>query len=85
MEGIGKLPRANIEDRFLEWSIEVKIHDYKGKNWIFAVPKTQCLIRPKESKIIQKENKLIISIAKNVNADSWSTLHKVRCIGEKND
>jgi calcyclin binding protein len=82
---VGRLPRANIVERFLEWSFEVKIHDLKGRNWIFAVPKTQCLYRPKESKVIQKENKLIIVLAKNVSADNWMSLHKVRCIGEKND
>lgn len=83
LEGIGKVPAANIHSRFLEWSIEVKINDYKGKNWIFAVPKTQCLLKPKESKVIQKENKLIISIAKNVEADNWFSLYKVKCVGER--
>lgn len=85
LEGIGKVPAENITHRFLDWSIEVKIHDYKGKNWIFAVPKTQCLLKPKETKVIQKDNKLIISIAKNADADNWFSLYKVKCVGERDD
>ena len=85
LEGIGRVPAENITSRFLEWSIEVRIHDYKGKNWIFAVPKTQCLMKNKECKVIQKENKLIVSIAKNADADNWFSLYKVRCVGERGD
>jgi hypothetical protein len=54
LDGIGKVPPENIVERFLEWSIEVRIYNYNGKNLVFAVPKTQCLLRPKESKVIQK-------------------------------
>jgi hypothetical protein len=59
------------------------VHDYQGKNWIFAVPKTQCLILTKNSKITQKPHKLIVSLAKMAEADNWFSLHKVKCIGEK--
>jgi hypothetical protein len=79
------VPPKNIVERFLECSIEVRIFDYNGKNLIFAIPRTENLLRPQESKVIQKENKLIISIMKNVPSDNWSSLHKVNCIGEKYD
>jgi hypothetical protein len=46
LEGVGKVAPANIVARFLEWSIEVRIYNYNGKNLVFAVPKTQCLLRP---------------------------------------
>lgn len=47
LQGIGKIPDSNIHSRFLDRSIEIKIYDYKGKNWIFAVPKTQCQVNTK--------------------------------------
>ena len=44
IEGIGAHPDDKIHSRFLDRSFEIKIFDFKGKNWIFAVPKTQCQI-----------------------------------------
>jgi hypothetical protein len=60
-----------------------QVHNFKGKNWIFAVPKTQCHILVKNSKLAQKDNKLIVSLAKMAESDNWFSLHKVKCIGEK--
>lgn len=42
-------------------------------------------MKNKECKVIQKENKLIVSIAKNADADNWFSLYKVRCVGERGD
>lgn len=61
----------------------MRVHGYNGKNWLFAVPKTQCSILVKSSKVLQKPNKLIVSIAKIAESDNWFSLHKVKCIGEK--
>lgn len=61
----------------------MKIYGYQNKNWIFAVPKTQCQIRVGESKIIKKPNKIIISISKMADADNWHSLHKVKGVGDK--
>jgi len=61
----------------------VKILDFKGKNWIFAVPKTQCQILIKESKVIKKDDKLIIKLGKIAEGDNWFSLYKTRCVGEK--
>ena len=83
LEGIGNLDKDKISSRFLDRSLEVKIHDYQGKNWVFAVPKTQCCILVKKSKVVQKPNKLIVHIAKMAEADNWHSLHKVKAIGEK--
>ena len=83
LDDIGKLPSENITSRFLDRSFEIKIHNYKGKNWIFAVPKTQCHILVKNSKVTQKDNKLIVSLGKIAESDNWFSLHKVKCIGEK--
>jgi hypothetical protein len=35
------------------------------------------------SKVTQKPNKLIVSLGKMAEADNWFSLHKVKCIGEK--
>jgi hypothetical protein len=83
LEDIGKVPAENITSRFLDRSFEIKIHGYKGKNWIFAVPKTQCNMLVKTSKVVQKDNKLIVSLGKIAESDNWFSLHKVKCIGEK--
>jgi hypothetical protein len=63
--------------------LEIRIHDYKGKNWIFAVPKTQCSVLVRTSKVAQKTDKLIVSVGKMSEADNWFSLHKVKCVGEK--
>lgn len=63
----------------------MKIHGLNGKNYIFAVPKTQCIVRPKDSTVIQKENKLIISIGKNAESDNWFSLYKTRMVGERDE
>ena len=83
LPGIGSIPNENITSRFLDRSVEIKIHDYNGKNWIFAVPKTQCQVLVKTSKVTQKTDKLIVSIGKMAEGDNWFSLHKVKCIGEK--
>lgn len=83
LEGIGKLSEDKIHSRFLDRSFEVKIYDYNGKNWIFAVPKTQCQIFIKESKVIKKDNQLIVKLGKIAEGDNWFSLHKTRCVGEK--
>ena len=67
----------------MDRSVEIKIHGYKGKNWIFAVPNTQCKLLVKTSKVVQKADKLIVSIGKIAQSDNWFSLHKVKCIGEK--
>lgn len=83
MPNIGAHPADKITSRFLDRSFEIRINEFNGKNWIFAVPKTQCLILTKSSKITVKPNKIIVSLAKMAEADNWFSLHKVKCIGEK--
>ena len=80
---IGSIPKENITSRFLDRSLEIKIHGYNGKNWVFAVPKTQCQILVKTSKVVQKADRLIIWVGKIAQNDNWFSLHKVKCIGEK--
>jgi len=67
----------------LDRSLEIKINGYNGKNWIFAVPKTQCQVLVKISKVVQKADRLIIWVGKMAQNDNWFSLHKVKCIGEK--
>ena len=83
LPGIGGLPADKIITRFLDRSFEIKIHDFLGKNMIFAVPKTQCVMLSKGCKITVKSDKIIVSLAKVAESDNWFSLHKVKCIGEK--
>jgi hypothetical protein len=40
LPGIGKVNEKDIFCRFLTKSLELKVHNYNGKNWLFAVPRT---------------------------------------------
>jgi hypothetical protein len=82
MPGIGNLPRANIQERFLDRSFEIKIRGYMNRNFVFAVPKTQCALVPEKSKVIQKRDKLTIHLAKVNPKDNWYSLYKTKAVGE---
>ena len=43
------------------------------------------MIKISESTVIVKKDKLIISIGKIADADNWSTLHRVKGVGSKDD
>ena len=43
------------------------------------------MLRASESKVIQKKDKLIVSIKKIADSDNWFSLYKVKCVGEKED
>ena len=74
-----------IESRFLEKSFEVKIRGYKGKNYVFAVPKTQCSLDPAKSSVTKKPHKLVVNIQKHSANDNWHSLYRSKAIGETDD
>lgn len=82
IQGIGKHPKDKIQARFLDESFEIKILDFNGKNYSFAVPKLQNKIIPEQSKYWLKENKVIINLRKFKKEDSWPSLFKQKAIGE---
>lgn len=82
LPGIGQLPKEQLETRFLERSFEVKIRGYLGRNFIFAVPKTQGVVNPEKSKLIQKADRLVIQLAKGNTKDNWYSLYRQKAVGE---
>jgi hypothetical protein len=60
----------------------VKVRGYLGRNFIFAVPKTQCVLVPEKSKVIQKRDRLVIHLGKTGSKDHWYTLYKSKAVGE---
>ena len=85
LPGIGGVPSDKIETRFLERSFEIKIRGYNGKNFVFAVPKTQCNLVPEKSSIVKKQDKIVIHISKVSDKDHWYSLYKTKAIGETED
>ena len=51
------------------------------KNWVFAVPKTQCKIDYQKSNIDIKAHKIIIWVKKVKKDDNWFSLHKQKTVG----
>ncbi len=65
----------------MEKGFEIKIHDYKGKNWIFAVPRTEVRIDPEGCKFIVKPDKILISLKKKKKESHFFSLNKTKKIG----
>lgn len=85
LPGIGQLPKDNIQTRFLERSFEIKIRGYLGRNFVFAVPKTQGTINVEKSKLIQKADRLVVHLAKGNTKDNWYALYKQKAVGEADE
>jgi hypothetical protein len=76
MPRIGTIPKENITCTFLEQSFELKVHDYKNKNWQFAVPRTEDHLNPEKSKLIIKDDELQIIIYKSKKEHRWYSLYR---------
>ncbi|KAL4462229.1 hypothetical protein ABPG72_018827 [Tetrahymena utriculariae] len=82
LPGIQNHDINKIQCRFLENSFELKVHEFKGKNYLFSVPRASNKIDFNKSKIQIKENQITIVIRKATKDDHWLSLHKVKLIGE---
>jgi hypothetical protein len=74
-----------VHKRFLDKSIEIKLDGVEGKNYIFAVPNTQCKLNPATSKLVVKENRMIVYIGKVKKEDNWFSVYKAKTIGGDDD
>jgi len=81
LPGIGAVAKENIQVRFLDRSLEVKIWNYNNGSLIFGVPKTMCKMNPSESKYLIKPDKLILTLRKFKKEKGWFSLHRVKTIG----
>lgn len=81
---LGDHPKDKIKIEFpTNRSFSVKVEDFKGQNWSFAVPKTQCRILPQACTYTFKSSGLQISLRKKETTDNWYSLFKTKAIGEK--
>jgi len=82
IKNIHNHPKNLITSRFFDQSMEVKIHNMNGRNYVFAVPKLQYKIDPDNSSIVIKDDKININLRKSNIKDNWHSLYKTRAIGE---
>ena len=81
-ENIKDHPREDIEIEFKERSFVLKVKDYKGETYQFAVPKLQCKIKPYQSKLTFKTNNIVVNLKKFKDDDNWWSLFKSKAVGE---
>ena len=82
--GLADHPKEKVKVEFTsQRSFTVKVDDWKGDNWQFSVPKTQCRILPQACTFSHKSSGLQISLRKKNTTDAWHSLFKSKAIGEK--
>jgi len=69
--GIGNHDASKISSRFLDNSFEVKVHEFRGKNYLFSVPKASNNIDPSKCKIQIKDNSIVIYLRKEKKEEHW--------------
>ena len=83
LAGLSSHPADKVKVEFqTNRSFSVTVYDFKGQNWHFAVPKTQCRILPQACTFNHKSSGLQISLRKKNTTDNWWSLFKSKAIGE---
>lgn len=82
LDGIEKHPKEKIEVHFTDRAMEVLILDFKGKNYIFKVPKLQCRIQSANSTFAIKANTVVVNLCKEKEDDHWWSLFKTKAVCE---
>lgn len=84
LAGLKDHPEDKIKVEFTSnRSFSVTVMDFKGQNWHFGVPKTQCRYLPPACTFSHKSSGLQISLRKKHTTDNWWSLFKSKAIGEK--
>lgn len=60
----------------------MKIHDLRGKNYLFSVTRASNNIDADKSKIIVKDDSIVVVLRKAKKDDHWFALHKQKMIGD---
>ncbi|KAL8228766.1 hypothetical protein R6Q57_013666 [Mikania cordata] len=71
LEGVDQ---EKIETEFNPMSVDVKLHDVKGKNYRCAIPKLNKEIVPEKCKVLVKPTRVIITLVK-ASKGNWLDLH----------
>ena len=77
------IAREQIKCTFDTRSFTILIHDYKGSNFKFAVPKLHCRILPQDSTFSFKSNNVVVTLRKKNLNDNWWSLFKQKAVGER--
>jgi hypothetical protein len=70
------LKDEKLEVEFGDRSVSVKVYNFKGQNYSFAVPKLHAKILPKDCKWQIKSSCLQLTLRKKKEDDSWYSLFK---------
>lgn len=81
LKDIGSHPEDKVMVRFFNKSLDLRIEEYQGKNWLFGVPLTQCRLDVEGSRCTRKGDRLTIWVKKVKPEDNWFSLHKTKTIG----
>jgi len=82
MPGVGALAAGQIESEFAARSCSVRVLGYNGANHRLQVPKLSEEIIPEQSRVVIKQDSLIVRLAKVKKDHHWYELHKTKGIGE---
>ena len=83
LAGLSSHPADKVKVEFpSNRSFSVTVFDYKGQNWQFAVPKTQCRILTPACTFSHKSSGLQVTLRKKNTTDNWWSLFKSKAIGE---
>lgn len=77
-----EIPKENVKSTFTESSLEVKIYNVNGQNYLFGVPRLDAKIIPEKSEAIMKDGEIVIRLRKAKEDDHWSYLFKQKYVGE---
>ena len=81
--GIKDHPRDKIKVDFKPRSLSVKIYDFKGSNYKFAVPRLQCRIQHKKCSYSIRDKTINITLRKMKENDHWYSLFRSLAVGER--
>ncbi|CAD8158713.1 unnamed protein product [Paramecium pentaurelia] len=74
LEGIGQLPKENINSQFTSNSVDVKVKGYKGLNHRFSIKKTFDELKDKDCSIKVTNNSIVINLIKK-DQKNWDQLN----------
>jgi calcyclin binding protein len=79
LDGVGKLPKAQVSCQFGAQSVDLQIRDLHGKNYRLLKDNLEHTIQPAECKCIVKENRVTLKMRKadqQFGAEHWTALTK---------
>lgn len=82
LKDVQNLPKESIKSTFTDTSFDVKITNMNGVNYSFGVPRLQCKIVPEKSEVLTNKDNIVVRLRKEKDDDNWSSLFKMKYIGE---